>query len=86
MNGGNREITIFGYLNTVPQGRGGGTIFPKLGLTVQAKKNAAAFWYDQGVDGRMDDRTLHGGEKVHGAEKWGLKYVVFHAFICVISD
>lgn len=53
---------------------GGGTIFPELGMTVAAEKDAAAFWYDQDALGNMDKRTLHGGEMVTGdTEKWGLK-------------
>lgn len=61
-------------MNTVPEGMGGGTIFPELGMTVAAEKDAAAFWYDQDALGNMDKRTLHGGEMVTGdTEKWGLK-------------
>jgi prolyl 4-hydroxylase len=70
--GGQRMITLFVYLNTVPEGHGGETVFPNLDMKVPAKKNDAAFWYDVDIDGKEDERTFHGGAPVHGSEKWGL--------------
>jgi 2OG-Fe(II) oxygenase superfamily len=41
---GPRILTFFIYLSDLPEGGGGGTDFPKLGLTVQPKKGSAVLW------------------------------------------
>jgi prolyl 4-hydroxylase len=69
---GQRIITLFVYLNSVPEEKGGSTAFPELDLKVPANKNDAVFWYDTDVFGKGDERTLHAGSPVYGAEKWGL--------------
>lgn len=69
---GQRVITLFVYLNTVPEEKGGSTAFPELDLKIPANKNDAVFWYDTNIDGNGDERTLHAGTPVLGAEKWGL--------------
>lgn len=40
---GVRILTVFLYLNDVEEG--GGTDFPKLGITVEPKKGKAVIWY-----------------------------------------
>jgi prolyl 4-hydroxylase len=72
---GQRETTLFVYLNTVPESQGGHTSFPELSLKVPATKNDAAYWYNVQVNGEDDLRVLHGGDPVYGSddvEKWGL--------------
>ena len=70
--GGQRMVTLFVYLNTVPERNGGATVFPVLNVTIPAVKNTAAFWYDMTPDGKEDARTLHGGAAVSDFEKFGL--------------
>ena len=70
--GGQREITIFGYLNTLEDDEGGETYFPELNITLTPKKGDALMWYNVDPRGEEDPRTLHGGAPVKkGAEKWG---------------
>jgi prolyl 4-hydroxylase len=70
--GGQRLITFFVYLNTVPSGAGGETAFPKLDLKVAPIENDAVFWYDVTSNNGEDPRTLHGGSPLGAGEKWGL--------------
>lgn len=64
--GGQRVGTLVAYLNTPV--RGGATIFPDVGLEVQAVQgNAVFFSYDRADPGT---RTLHGGAPVLEGEKW----------------
>ena len=63
---GNRVGTLIMYLNTPT--RGGGTVFPDVGLEVKAQRGDAVFFsYD-----RPDPatKTLHGGMPVLEGEKW----------------
>lgn len=64
--GGQRVATLVIYLNT-PQ-RGGGTVFPDVGLEVAPiKGNAVFFSYAQPLPSSL---TLHGGSPVLEGEKW----------------
>jgi len=49
------------YLSDLPEGGGGGTDFPRLGLTVQPKKGSAVLWSSVYNSDPMtsDDRTYH---------------------------
>ncbi len=69
--GGQRTATFLVYLNDVPHGAGGETVFPPLGLRVQPEAGAAIYWLHHRRDGRLDDRVLHGGAPLLGD---GLKY------------
>lgn len=69
--GGQRVVTFFLYLTTVPETHGGHTWFPEANIMVPAVKNTAAVWYDVRPDGSEDNATLHSGTKVHSHEKWG---------------
>jgi prolyl 4-hydroxylase len=76
-NGGQRLATLLVYLNDIPSGFGGGTMFRDLVydgkcLTMQPKKGSALLFFPAFADGRPDDRTLHKGEVMQGdeAEKW----------------
>ncbi len=67
-----RAVTVLVYLNTMAEGTGGGTRFPRLegrdgdgGLLVQAVKGRALFWGGLLPDGRCDKRTTHEGMVVH---------------------
>ena len=64
--GGQRVASLVCYLNT--PAKGGGTIFPDVGLEVAAiKGNAVFFSYDRP---HPSTRSLHGGAPVLEGEKW----------------
>ena len=64
--GGQRVGTLLMYLNT-PK-KGGGTIFPDVGLEVAPiKGNACFFSYDRA---HVNTKSLHGGQPVVEGEKW----------------
>ena len=72
--GGHRILTFFLYLSDVEQG--GGTDFPKLGITVTPKKGRAVLWpsvLDENPDAQ-DSRTLHAALPVER----GTKYAANH--------
>ncbi|KAI3654329.1 hypothetical protein MP228_001048 [Amoeboaphelidium protococcarum] len=72
--GGQREITIFAYLNTVDMEKhGGATSFPEIDVDVPARLGDAAFWYNTDADQKEDPLTKHGGSPIIGdGEKFGL--------------
>ena len=64
--GGHRVATIVMYLSE--PARGGGTVFPDIGLEVGPRRgNAVFFSYDMP---HPDSKTLHGGSPVQEGEKW----------------
>lgn len=62
--GGQRVASIIMYLNS-PAG-GGGTHFPKIGLTVCARRGSAVYFAYEGGD----QSSLHAGLPVTDGEKW----------------
>ena len=66
VRGGQRILTFFVYLTDLKDPKdGGATIFPNVGnLAIQPTRGSAVFWYDVGLDGKGDERTLHGGAPV----------------------
>lgn len=56
---GNRKFTLLCYLTDVPPERGGGTLFPKLGLLIQPKLGTAIVWENLNRDGTVNKKTLH---------------------------
>ena len=68
---GQREITLFVYLNDVPDGVGGQTQFTKLNKVFKAKKGQAIFWHNV-KDGKVDTDTLHSGTELTKGIKYGL--------------
>jgi prolyl 4-hydroxylase len=64
--GGQRVATLIMYLNQ-PE-RGGGTVFPDMGLEVVPRRGHAVYFaYDRP---HPATRTLHGGAPVLGGDKW----------------
>ncbi|WP_109125407.1 2OG-Fe(II) oxygenase [Dyella sp. C11] len=62
--GGQRIASVVMYLNTPEEG--GGTAFPRIGLTVTAMRGSAVYFaYDTG-----DEASLHAGLPVLKGEKW----------------
>jgi len=62
--GGQRVASVVMYLNTPEEG--GGTSFPKLGLTVTALRGSAVYFAYEGGD----ESSLHAGMPVIRGEKW----------------
>lgn len=68
---GDRLLTYFVYLNTVPEGKGGRTIFPDLDLKIQPEQGKCIFWPNTNGT-QFFKETLHEGETLEEGEKWGL--------------
>lgn len=51
--------------------KGGGTVFPRLGVRLTPEKNSAAFWYNLKRNGEGIEETVHGACPVLMGEKWG---------------
>lgn len=71
---GQRVATLLVYLNDIPDGVGGETLFPHVhnGLKIKPHKNAAVLWFNVDHDGKEDPRTLHGGLPITAGEKWAI--------------
>jgi prolyl 4-hydroxylase len=63
-----RVATVFVYLNEVEEG--GGTEFPRLGVTVQPARGKAVKFLNCDAAGRPNPETLHAGLPVIRGEKW----------------
>jgi prolyl 4-hydroxylase len=62
---GQRVLTIFGYLNTLPEEEtGGGTDFPEIKHTFKPVKGSAALWHNVDENGKTDPRVLHAGQTI----------------------
>ena len=70
--GGQRILTALMYLNEVEDG--GGTVFPKLDIEVEAKPGRLVLFHNladhEVVDMTRHPKSLHGGSPVWGGEKW----------------
>jgi prolyl 4-hydroxylase len=49
---------------------GGQTVFPAINGSWKGRKGSAVFFWNVGLDGRLDRRTLHAGRPVTRGEKW----------------
>lgn len=72
-----RFATLLVYLNTVPEGQGGETRFPRAvnnynaeGLEVQPRVGRAVLFYNLLEDGNVDDLSQHGSNPTKDHEKW----------------
>lgn len=67
---GNRMATVLYYLKDCPNG--GGTIFPRLNITLTPRAGDAILWYNVRSDGTLDRRTWHGGCPIaqNQPDKW----------------
>jgi prolyl 4-hydroxylase len=68
---GQREFTLFVYINDVPDGVGGETHFKKINKTFKGKKGQAIVWKNM-KDGKVDPLTLHSGTELTKGVKYGL--------------
>lgn len=72
-----RLATFFVYVNTLPDGSGGHTEFPSLGLSVRPVEGAAVLWSNVRLGERdgswvPDERTVHRGCPVLEGRKLGM--------------
>mmetsp|Transcript_111784 Transcript_111784/g.216582 ORF Transcript_111784/g.216582 Transcript_111784/m.216582 type:complete len:383 (+) Transcript_111784:73-1221(+) len=58
-DGSHRPVTIFLYLNDLPEEEGGETRFPLLGLKFAPRRGTAVMWSNVGSDGKLDSRLIH---------------------------
>jgi len=65
---GDRTATLLAYLNT-PEA-GGATAFPRLGISVAARRGDVLVFANVGPDGQPSRLALHSGEPVEEGEKW----------------
>lgn len=67
--GGQRLVTVLGYLSDVDEG--GSTRFPKIGLDIQPRLGRVVIFENCGEDrSRPQPNSLHAGTKVLAGEKW----------------
>lgn len=72
----NRVATALVYLNDLPDGSGGETRFPELGVVVTPSTGRAVLWHNcvaRGPEVTCDSRTLHGGDP---PKDGAIKYVL----------
>ena len=81
---GVRILTVFLYLNDVEEG--GGTDFPKLGITVEPKKGKAVIWPSVLNDrpDMKDWRTDHQALPVIAGVKYGANAVSVHRLLVML--
>ncbi len=62
-NGGQRVATVLIYLNDVM--KGGRTYFPSPDLSFQPVRGDALVFFPASLDGKLDDKALHGNFRLH---------------------
>ena len=66
--GGPRRITLIVYLNDGYEG--GETFFPNIGESVVPVMGKAAVFWSTDAENNIITQSFHGGNPVHGGEKW----------------
>lgn len=67
-----RPITIFLYLNELPDNCGGDTFFPHLGFSFVPRTGCAVMWPNAQPDGKEDSRMVHAGRPPTEGVKFGV--------------
>jgi len=67
-----RPKTVFIYLNDLPEGAGGETLFPELGVQFVPRKGCAVMWSNILSPGVEDRRTYHQGLPPRAGVKYGV--------------
>jgi len=71
-DGGFRPRTVFIYLNELPEGDGGETLFPRLGLKFVPRARCAVMWSNAFENGDIDSRMVHQGSPPLTTVKYGV--------------
>lgn len=71
-DGRERPITIFLYLNDLPEGDEGETHFPALGLKFMPRKGCAVMWANCSSPDTADKRMFHQGLRPRTSVKYGV--------------
>lgn len=77
-----RDATFFVYLNDLPEGAGGETEFPLLGLKVRPRRGCALLFCNVLENGELDHRVIHRALPVLG-DHWKLGmniWILGHSF------
>jgi len=70
-----RLYTVLVYLNDLPDGAGGETVFPDLNVSFQPRIGRAVSWINQNKDGAARSETRHAALPVKSdSEKWILQF------------
>jgi prolyl 4-hydroxylase len=69
--GGQRRVTIFAYLNTLPEEAGGETEFTELKIKVRPVAGHAVLFHNTTPEGKVDPRTAHAGTPPKSGVKLG---------------
>jgi prolyl 4-hydroxylase len=76
-NGGQLLATCFCFLNDMPEGAGGETDFPLIGVRARPHKNRAMIWLNCDADGKILKDSLHAGlQPLSDTVKWGCNFLV----------
>eukprot|EP00928_Gymnodinium_smaydae_P064333 TRINITY_DN47693_c0_g1_i1.p1 TRINITY_DN47693_c0_g1~~TRINITY_DN47693_c0_g1_i1.p1 ORF type:complete len:278 (-),score=45.77 TRINITY_DN47693_c0_g1_i1:204-986(-) len=75
-DGAMRHATVFLYLNDLPEGAEGQTMFPQLGFQVSPAARTAVKWYNRRPDGSADERLNHEAKPVTKGVKYGINCFV----------
>mmetsp|Transcript_42113 Transcript_42113/g.89690 ORF Transcript_42113/g.89690 Transcript_42113/m.89690 type:complete len:476 (-) Transcript_42113:141-1568(-) len=67
-----RPKTVFIYLNDLPEGDGGETLFPEIGIQIVPRKGCAVMWSNILAPNVEDKRTMHQGLAPRTAMKYGV--------------
>mmetsp|Transcript_83529 Transcript_83529/g.259472 ORF Transcript_83529/g.259472 Transcript_83529/m.259472 type:complete len:450 (+) Transcript_83529:124-1473(+) len=67
-----RPKTVFIYLNDLPEGAGGETLFPEIGVQIVPRKGCAVMWANVLSPGVEDSRTYHQGLPPRMGMKYGV--------------
>uniref|UniRef100_A0A7S0ADX9 Prolyl 4-hydroxylase alpha subunit domain-containing protein n=1 Tax=Pyrodinium bahamense TaxID=73915 RepID=A0A7S0ADX9_9DINO len=67
-----RPKTVFIYLNDLPEGDGGETLFPELGLQIVPRRGCAVMWANVLGPQQDDRRMVHQGLPPRSAVKYGV--------------
>eukprot|EP00927_Polykrikos_kofoidii_P056972 TRINITY_DN51069_c0_g1_i1.p1 TRINITY_DN51069_c0_g1~~TRINITY_DN51069_c0_g1_i1.p1 ORF type:complete len:322 (+),score=53.45 TRINITY_DN51069_c0_g1_i1:67-966(+) len=75
-DGAMRPATVFIYLNDIPEGGGGETLFHNLGFQIKPKAHTALMWYNRAEDGSADERMQHEAKPLLAGTKYGINCFV----------
>jgi len=81
-----RPRTIFVYLNDLPEGDGGDTFFPHLGLSFVPRAGCAVMWSNATPEGNEDSRMVHAGRPPKTAVKFGINCFLNEGVVRLVQE